>query len=328
MNVLLYVMTILMLLALMTYARLEMFRDTTGMQLIFEYYMKNKEREPVNKTEVDWYYIKRASKKTAPAGKQNENEDKKKQAPGSSRISFYYFVNQQGREAAMTQYSMVLPLAKRLVSALYGDAKFYQEALEKRPTLLDDLFAAIIVATDKLKDKDKLKKTEELANLDLGDSQLNEVFAKMLKGVPDFKQEGNKPSEEAEFSALTSDEDEGVVEVKTPSASQQEQPQDKKNSPVTKGYPSLYDFITIRNTKGIRLFLASRPLLMAIYGDPAIVNSVIAFRNELHNRVRAGLNTQEATKTFQAEIQGYRYEGLDPSLLDFSVTKTNPGDYE
>jgi len=55
MNVLIFVISLLMMLALLTYGRLDMYRNFSITQLEFERYMVEDQRKAINKGAEQWY---------------------------------------------------------------------------------------------------------------------------------------------------------------------------------------------------------------------------------------------------------------------------------
>lgn len=55
MNVLIFVMSMLMILALLTYSKMEGFRSSVGVQKEFARYMEKTEREPLTIIAEHWY---------------------------------------------------------------------------------------------------------------------------------------------------------------------------------------------------------------------------------------------------------------------------------
>lgn len=138
-----------------------------------------------------------------------------------------------------------------------------------------------------------LNKPKDLSTVDLGDPKLQYVFYKMLDGTPEFE--------------------EGIVNFKP-----------------TAGYFSLLDFITIKPNKSrIRVYLASPQVLMAIFGDVGTVKEILSERSRLYREVKKEIMTkEEASELFMSLFMEMRLPGIENTLLDFGVSKTNPKTYE
>lgn len=89
---------------------------------------------------------------------------------------------------------------------------------------------------------------------------------------------------------------------------------------------SFLDYLNNSSRMKIRPYLAPRALLYALYGSHELVKQVVDLRQELYKLVTAKeLTNEEATARFQADLAGRSSFDL---LIDFTVTKTNPKDYE
>lgn len=292
MNILLFVMTFLMLLSLMSYARWETFRNFSGFKAEFEHYMRETERGFYNAQAVKWYDQTHATKQ---AGHDNASTN------AISRLTLYPILYKQKDSFQFAE------IAKRLMRLLYGSHHFFKEIQEKEPNFLDEIFARLIQVIQNLPKEQQITQASDLANLDLGDPTLNEVFCKMLKGsLTVASQAQGQSSLEEDTSA-----DEKEAEV------------DEYVS--DKGYYSLLDYISMKNKPKLRIFLAPRELLLAIYGDPATVDAVIQERKTLYKLVNDGTKTaQEATTMFKSAFENRSTY----TILDFTVSKTNPKQYE
>lgn len=299
MNILLYVMTMLMLLALMTYGRLESYRGFAFVQAQFKDYMEKTERSYVTKEARKRYNEERGST----TGKKNNNETN----AASSKLSFNLFIDKEERLKAPDQLESHMNAAKNLMYFLYGDQPFFIEVEENRPDFLNEIFASLIRVTDEYTKKEKLntRKVKEIATIDLGDSELNEVFTKMLKGA--IEKSGN-----------------GKINRETKSVIDP-----TKRFRAERGYFSLLDFITIEKNKlKIRVFLASPQLLMALYGNPDTVQQILVTRYELFLRLKNNeISSEVGKEDFQRQFQNLQLSPIPSEMLDFGISKTNPNNY-
>ncbi|MCB1111241.1 MAG: hypothetical protein H7A37_06660 [Chlamydiales bacterium] len=265
MNVLMFVMTMLMLLTLMTYARIESFRASTGVQAQFSYYMEESERDFINRRAKRWYDEIAVSSK---------NGASHEQAPGLAKLSVKILFDEKIREAKPTEFQQVYMLLKKLPDLLYGDQEFFEE-MKADASLQDEMWQQVIHAAD----QQKVTKVQDLANLDLGDAHLNEIFYKMLKGTE--TKEG--------------------------------------------GYPSLLDYITMKRSAKIRVYLAPEPILLLLFRDPDTVSEIIETRGRLYRDVVADrMTSAEASEQFKALFAERYALGVEPTMLDFTVSKSAP----
>lgn len=286
MNVLLFVMSMLMLLVMITYGRLESFRNFAFVQVQFKEYMEHNEREFINQAAIDRY-------QTTPATRSEKSEsDKREKSKASSKLSFNLFIDKEERDANQVQLETHLNVARSLIYYLYGDQDFYKELEAKRPNFVNEIFSALMTQSETLP---KIKKVKELATIDLKDPELNDAFTRMLKGAYE------KPPKD----------------------------QEQRPTKLQTGYYSLLDFITVGKGKlQLRVFLASRQLLMAVFGNPATVDEIVRVRYQLYrNVVNKVLDANQATEEFKTLFGNSALPFVPEDFLDFGVSKTNPNPY-
>lgn len=292
MNVLILVLTMLSLLAAMTYAQLRTFLDSTGVRIEYERYMVKHEREGINELEDRKYKQahvdgqkdngKLSSDKEAPLAKLHVK-------PLFTKPSDKPKNSEKGRNTSPNRTEVTTVVLKRLIEILYKQQPFYQEAIKKRPTLVDDLVAKMVETSSKATCKLKFTHVRDLANIPFGDDKdLREVFYKMLKGEPSSTRINEKGEE-----VLAND-----------------------------GYDSLLDYLTVaRSPSRIRVWLARKALLQAIFKDP---RPIIERRNELIRYIQDGSWTvQGAQQEFEMFNDAFNTD-IDRDLLDFKVSKTRP----
>lgn len=303
MNILLFVMTMLMVFAMMTYAKMENFRSFSHMQIQFQQYMQKIERKHISEQSLATY-----NKTTMSQGKGGKGS----RAAASPRLSWFLLTNSAEREKAPEAFDQMMTFSKKLIHLLYGNQPFFKEALEKRPNVLDEIFL-------KLASDHKMVKANEFANVDLGDALLNDVFYKMLKGNPVVERTITQTDMIPEQVTVTDEEE---------LASSVEAEQEEQESKADEGYTSLLDYITIDKTQKIRLFLAPTEFLLAIFGDEGFVNDIREERYRLYRQVVNGsIKVEEANVQFQS-IVANRIGNFNPELFDFTISKVNPRDYE
>lgn len=320
MNILTYVMTILLLLVSLTYAQLENFHATAGLQTGFIAYMETRERKPISELADTWYHTLKAThrKKAEQPLKEGPKNEKVK---ANSRLSFHLFLDKEDRDANQDVYQKTRDLAKRLMTVLYGEQEFFKEMAQERPNFLNEIIDELEAASERLPKDVKIDKATLLSKLEFMDKKLEYTFQLMLRGLPKPVPKPVDPTEisnkqDADASELDTTDDETVAI-------------ESQEVHAEPGYVSLIDYINVRPYLKVRVFLASRPLLTAIYQDPAIVNHIIAVRDEMYKKVRkdkseAGTLSKEFEATFSMQGTAATY-GL---ILDFSVTNADPKQYE
>lgn len=308
----------------MTYARIDSFRYFLGMEAEFERYMSTIERSYINTIAVKWYKTTRAPKP------RNENQEKppprdpkpKQQGPSASRLSFRMFIDQKMRLDNAEAFRQTSEWAKKLMITLYGRQGFFRKALKTNPTFMDQILESLERATEDLfSGKQKLTEAAQLSNLQL-DPNVMETFYRMLKGC------SNPEDKNIPLPIPKEEENDTIVELPPESDNDEEdETATEADEFVKEGYDSLLNYITLRNTTRIRVYLASRPLLAAIFGDVSIANSIIEARQGLYRLVsNDSLSAEDATEQFADLLKGH-LSNNDEQFLDFKVSRTNPAGY-
>lgn len=311
MNILLFVTALMMVLAAMTYAKIESYRSVEILKAQYQAYSHHIERDHLKNQALSLYNKTHISSKQ---GKQKE------QANAVPRINWMTIINKQARDNEPRVYEQVLKITKNLIQQLYGETPFYQEAISKRYHLIEDLFRKIDETIANLPEDKKPVKAGDLANLDLGEFELNQFFYKILKGNLAIEPPQEKPIDRFKFKALLEpkiDDDEAEEVIS----------QDSSESYADEGYVSLLNFITLNNKNKIRLYLAPKELLLAIVEDTHRTEEIMEERYNLYLRLRRGeIEQQEATEQFKDFVSKY-LKDYDEGLFDHTVTKTDPKRY-
>jgi hypothetical protein len=310
-----------MILSLMTYARVDSFRYFLGMEAQFERYMSTVERSSINADAANMYITTRAKTKS-----DNENEKPKPPPtpPSAPRISFRIFVDEKMRQEHPQEYNQTKEWAKSLMTTLYGNQAFFKEAEAKNSFFMDQIIEALGKTAQELPEDRSLKDTMDLSNLDLG-PDLEKTFYLMLKGClkDDDNADKAKPSvPEREFSVTLPDNKE------SDDGDEDEDAEEAMEYTGGKGYDSLLNYITLRNTTRIRIYLASKPVLQAIFKDALVVDQLIETRTKLYREVMNGsMSAAEATEQLKATVHGH-LGNSDDSYFEYKVSKTNPSQYD
>lgn len=319
MNVLIFVMTLLMLLSLMTYARLDSYRSSQTFQIIFKYYMENDERG----------YINLQAKPTYNSITVKTNADKPKKGPkveGSPRIGVIQLLDKKIRDSKPKEWFQTQILLKNLMRSLYEKQPFFESTLESNPALLDELIASIVNTVDALPKDQKLKAIKDIANLKLTDPQLDQILYKFLQGSPCKVLPLSTTAQDKEIKVKVEEAPKEQLEDKSQAEPIPEEAQTEFQSP--KGYCSLLDFITAESTPKVRIYLASREVLSAIFHDPGVVNEIIAERKQLYKQAIGDEDTKELSNAFKDRFDRLKDSAISEESVSYDVTKTNPKDYE
>jgi hypothetical protein len=210
-------------------------------------------------------------------------------------------------------------MLKKLIVNLYGEQDFFKDIEQKRPTFLNEILNRIESQADSLPAEKKVKKAVDLANLDLGDEELNEVLYKMLKGAPvldlNAKEESEAPTE------AESEEDKQGQDLAAAEFQEYKSP---------KGYYSVLDYVTASKPYKVRVYLASKEVLKTIFNEDSVVDSILKKRQEIYRMLKGDKNADVKLvgESFKRDFDPYRDPAFDDSVLDFAVSKTDPKKYE
>jgi hypothetical protein len=317
MNVLLYVMTMLMVLALMSYARLETYRSAQIFQTLFAHYMEKDERGEINAGFKRQYESEKGSSR--------EGGDKSQpKINASPRISLSIFLNKQQQAAQPDQFHQTIVLLRNLLQVLYRGQPFYEEIIEEKPQFAEELVRSIVSTIDALPQENKPKNMKDLSNLVLSDPKLNEALYKILHGAPEKYEAAAAENEEPKHAVRESVEDK--VEDSSQDAALLEAEAQEHTSP--KGYQSLADYVTLSSSPQIRIFLASPPVLQALFPNPQTVQEILEMRRDLHRQALHGADLQELENTFKNRFERLHDPAINSALLNFQVSKTDPRKYQ
>lgn len=304
MNILIFVTSLLMIFALLTYGRLDMYRSFIVTQGEFERYMAEGERRAFNRGAQQWYDWTALSQK-------NGGSKKPASKDASPKINLYWMFHPEERQAHQQVDTTYRDLLKRLIYIVFGDHQEFKKAIDKNPNLVDDLIQAIEKAGSQLTaDKTPLKTVYGLENLDLDNPALQDTYYWMVKGFhlpqPEKKKENKETSEIGAREEPTENQAENLI------------PQE--------GVVSLLDFLTIQSNKTkIRVFLAPKAILLAIFGDPHTVDEIMQNRIEMSNTKETDYsNLSEQFKQKFAPLA----INVPETMLDFTVSGTDPRNYE
>jgi len=179
MNILTLILCMLMIFSILTYGRMESFRNFTLIQKDFEEAMEGQERAKLSKAMRKIYEDSTASQRASSPGKQ--------MAKGCSKINFRLFVNKDFRKANATFLDNYRNIAKRLMENVFGQRKSLQADLELRP----DLFDAILLYLQNIGDNPDTMissiQVAKLKTLSFDDITLRNGFLTMCEGFKTSK---------------------------------------------------------------------------------------------------------------------------------------------
>ncbi len=311
MHILLYVITFLMLLAVITTYRIDSAQSMAAFQAAYRHYMQAIERAPIQKAAEKWYGQLTIGRHVTHASSAH--------AAGTRRLSLYLLTNSEAREQLQNSYEQTRTLAKQLMALLCKDSEEFKEALEKRPQLFDDILTEIQNACDQLPTEKKVKNVVELTALPFSSPEVKYFFVQLMGGQPKIEQQ---PPENLQIDSIIETDEES--DLKTESA----------QAHARQGYRGLQDFISLDSSNQIRVQLADPLLLEAIFEDIHLVGRIQQVRLELVNRIKSARTTgeqlqlekqkEEARLEFKNAFEHAGSADKYSTLLNFAITGTTP----
>lgn len=188
-----------------------------------------------------------------------------------------------------------LKLLSQLVETLYGHTTLFQEA-HLHPAQLEEVLQQFFSNAKFLTERHLLKTKTDLANIEATNSTYQEFFYKIFKGnTPQKNGRGEQ--------ALRTD-----------------------------NYDSLLNYISISPYPPLMsVYLAPKPLLIALFQNTKAVNEIIDERKRIYkalineNEGRDALQfRQKLTEEFRIKCVKLLPTDVDPALIDFNISKTYP----
>lgn len=202
MNLLVFVTVILMVLTSMSYGSLKVYFMQTLAQEAWMHYMEAHE-ECAYSVVINKIYDALPKKKgEKPPEKDSTGkpiEDPKEQSQAVKNKNYIdaspwinFKVLTGAAELSQNESDLYKEVFKRLLNNIYGDKKFFIQALEERPAIVDELIEFLHSK------KDDIKKAQQFGNLKVSDSELKEFFYMITRYTP----EESKKSACAEVSIM------------------------------------------------------------------------------------------------------------------------------
>ncbi len=298
MNLLVFVLSFLMLIAAISYQGLAHYKSNALIRGIWDRIIRIEEPCAFNQAvQAEYRLLKGAS---VSKKKQLEDEEKEDgEAKGSAKINFRFLIDPEMVSKHPKETEQMELLLKNLIAQLYGDQPFFKDLVEKRPTIVADMLHALRTFSEELGDK-KINTIEKLTQVGLKDETLENLWHQLLRNNP-----VSNATKERLFNL--------------------------SNDPELCYQTNLTKYLSNSNVQQIRLYLAPRPLLLALLEDPALVDDLLKKRKELYKAVKKKNNpmTPDAA-TNELKTFASKFPTLAPyeAILNYKVTKTNPSDYE
>jgi len=293
MNVIPIVFSILMLLAIITYAQLQTFVLRNVSRVEYVCHMANRSRDNINLLQDQLYQDHKVP------GEKSENGNR---VDAVSQVNLRIFESEPTIQNQIF-YDAHNEIVKRLIDILYANRPFYQDFEEKRPDVVNELWREVRQELQREKNQRQgIKKAKHLANLRLGDPELQEFLANMLK------------------------------RVQTPESLIYDCQSKGSESKKAVYYPNLIDYLAVQSSdmKPYRVWLAPRPLLLAIFQDPNVVDAIAVEREQLYGQLkqvpkeRRDQVKNEMKFTFQRLFQNKLPSNIPEGIVNFDVSLSRP----
>ena len=304
MNLLIFTLSLILILAAMSYARFENFTKNRFQANMWMAILKDSQRDLYNQQQK----LKTVEAPKKPKGrkftaenqtpsndKQPQPEKPKRVDAGSGRISLGWFFDEKHTEKEAFKH--IEALTKTLIENQWGKQPFYRQILKEHPDFLSQLIQTMIALGQeaKLKNQKPLKHLDDLIYLEWPDNELKAAFGRMLQDGLIY--EG------------TSFHDDGSPEV---------------SYSAPKGFQNLNDYFTAPFKDKIRIWLAPRPILRALFQDPAVVSAIVERRREYYKEARKG-DTNKRNEIADDLAQEFASKTPYGDIIEWKVTKTLPG---
>lgn len=263
MNVLMFTMTMIILLATMTYAKIDSFRTLQISETEFQRYIEKTERKMINDEARIWYdsIVINSQGTNTPGNTKNPRV-------GTSKLSWSILLDSDERDKDPQKLKQVIELTKKLIFNLFSEQATFTKMMEANPDILDRLFSSLINSIDKLPADRKIKKIIELSSLDLQNEDLNLLLYELIKENPH------------------------KVDSK----------ENKQVKPKKDSY-SLLDQLTRDPKPTRLYLASRALLTSIFNQDSGLADQVIVKRQTLYNQVKGGMDILEANAEFEAYIK-------------------------
>lgn len=295
MNLIVFVLSLILVLSAMTYARLDSFLKGRYHANEWSWVMRESERD---------LYNRKLAKCTPKENKPPQNPADEKSPPppgdksprvenGTGRISLAWFFKPEFRIKHGELVPKMEDLAIQLVENAWGNQPFYIELAKEQPEFVRAMFEEIVSLVEKnSSDKMKIKTLDDLIFLQWSDLKLKTAFGRMLQEGLIFDKKGRDAVKEEE------------IEI------------------PPKGFQSLNDYFVTQEKDKIRVWLAPRKLVLVLFPDPGVAEAVIQMREELYRELskKDAPSKDELGARFK---EAFSDKTPYLELVDFTVTATN-----
>ena len=168
MNLLIYVLTLIMAVSILTYGRFRTFIEEMTMRKAYHKVMEK--RESVIHYDAQYNKYKNHKAKEGESHKRSE---------ARSKLDISLLLDFEKRQKHPERFNEEYILLSRLMHVLYADEPFFQKL---HPNWIQEIVDRIIRKSDTLPPDQKITQIKQLANLDLENERMQETLVNMLKG--------------------------------------------------------------------------------------------------------------------------------------------------
>ncbi len=310
MNVLIFVVTMVLLLAALSYESISNYLNMSLTRKQWQEFMQKDERGEQYVDALQLYDVT-----TVKEG----NQDPRKRIQSTALINFGWIVDQQKQQQQPQVTQNLIEITKNLITQMYQNDIFFQELQVENPGFLDRIFEVLKNPIDASGQPLKIKSSAELSYIYWQDHKLHKAFNTMLM------ESYNPPAMvKPQQQSLVQQDQQRSGEVVIEEDPEAPNPDDHRDPP---GYKSLRGFITFDPARyKIRVYRAPREVLLAIYNNPEVVEEIVQSSRRLYLDVLRGKTLEEATEEFKNQFSGSAPPAYS-ELLDFTVNKTSPDSY-
>lgn len=304
MNLLVFVLSFLMLIAAISYQGLAHYKNNALIRGIWDRIIRIEDPCAFNQT-VEEEYRQLKGKRLSKTEQEAEEKKEESETGGSSKINFRFLTDPSYPALYPKETEQMEALLKNLILLIYGDQPFFNELYQARPTIITDIIHSLRSLSEEMGDK-KISKAENLSKIGLKDEGLEKLWYQLLRKNP-----VSAKVQQALFN-LTNEE----IQKAGDSLCFQTQ---------------LTNYLNNSSKLQIRLYLAPRALLLALLNDPGLVNELIQKRKELYKEVSRKNNPmtiQEAENELKNLVSKAPSLAQFDAIINYRVSKTDPSTYE
>lgn len=298
MNILLYVIVLIIILATLSYERVSNFLNTSLTRKQWQEYMQKDERAEQHLHAEKLYNITVVK---------NGSASDKTRVDSTAFVNLDWLINPQKRESKPQVAESLRELTRNLMVVLFSDEPFFKEAQQNNPEFLDQILNTLQNPHDANGLPLTIKTSDDLSYIAWENHQLHHIFNQMLTE--------NYASTPPKVSVPMGP----IFEEETESPN----PDDHRD---IEDHKSLKGFVTFDPRYKIRVYRAPKEVLIAVFGSPEIADEIMLASRKLYLDVLRGKSPDDAKEEFRGQFVGSAPAQF-ADLLDFTVNKTSPDEF-